>query len=70
MIIEINILDYKEMEDKIRQLEEDKKRLQHKLLKSMQETNLIELKEKMKYDALLDKYIKLQKYKTFLEAKK
>lgn len=70
MIIEINILDYKEMEDKIRQLEEDKKRLQHKLLKSMQETNLIELKEKMKYDALLDKYIKLKKHKTFLEAKK
>lgn len=70
MIIEINILDYEKMEDKIRQLEEDNKKLKHKLLLSMRETNMIELREKMRYDLLLDKYVKLQKHKTFLELNK
>lgn len=40
MIIKID-LDYNKMEDKIRQLEEDNKRLKHKLLLSMRETNMI-----------------------------
>lgn len=55
------------LNERIKQLEIDNQNLKQSLLKTMQQANTQLLQEKIKYDVLLNNYLKLKRHTAYLD---